>query len=72
MIKEDNLGDKNNFCVLYLFIFYFVVKIKSLIKYLLSIYYVLSFELGTKKGNDLFSYGTNSFITEIKFTYHTW
>ena len=51
--------------------FYFVVKIKSFIKYL-SMYYVLSIELDTKKGNYLFSYGTYSFIREIKFTYHAW
>lgn len=34
--------------------FYFVVKIKAFLKYLLSMYYVLSTKLETKKGNYIF------------------
>lgn len=47
-----------------------MIKIKSFVKYLFSMYYVLRIELDTKKRSYLFTYETYNFIREVNFMYN--
>lgn len=46
------------------------MKVKSFVKYLFSMYYVLKTESDTKKVSYLFSYETYNFIWEVNFMFN--